>query len=122
MAKTIEEQKEYMRKWREDNKEHRKEYQREWQKKNREHRKAYEKEFRKTHPEIVKEWDRLDNKPERRKRNAIRSKDKKVAIKDKCSQCGALKELEIHHKLYIAAGAYIILCHKCHQKIHNGKK
>ncbi len=98
----------------------------------------YDKEYLKQHPEISriasKNWQQ-NNKDKVNERAKERwRKDKKLQIRNhtnelirrkgiskygECELCGKLSEREVHHIKY-AKEDFILICQKCHQKIHYG--
>ena len=113
--------------WRENNPEKQKKLTETWQRKNQERMRKVEKRWRKDNPEKEKEKVKRYRKkyPEKAKahnyaNNVLRKKileERKV-----CEKCGSNKNLELHHKRYENnKKAILLLCKKCHLKIHRGE-
>lgn len=102
-----------MRKYSNENKEKRRETQIKCIKKNPE-------KYRK----IARDWQKknYNEDEEYRKKMLITSSSRSKYKKEKCSKCGSDKNLQLHHytKPY-KVDKVIVLCRKCHRRIHNGK-
>lgn len=124
--------KQYMKEYREKNKDYNNKYMGEYRKKNREQLRKYHAEYRKSHPEMAKlsckkyyqnnkekvietynKWKKAN--PEKYKAmNRLRY----LGIKDsKCSSCGSTKRLEFHHTNYEKDEGFTV-CRICHIKVH----
>jgi len=98
----------------------------------------YDKKYLKNHPEISREasknWQQNNREKVNQRARERWRKDKRLQIRNqtnelirkkgisrygKCELCGRLSNREIHHTKYTRED-FILICQKCHQKIHYG--
>jgi transketolase len=101
-------------------------------------KRQYDKKYIKEHPEISRKSSKNWQNNNRERVNEIarerNKKDKRVQIRNqsseilrkkgiskygKCELCGILSNRQIHHIKYTKED-FILICEKCHQKIHYG--
>ena len=113
----------YMKNYREKNKEKIREQRKKYRQENKEKIKIYNQEWRKKNPEKVKEVSKrtskkyLKNHPEIAKAHKLTQKFK-IPKGELCSNCKINKAIEKHHPDYSKPRHIMFLCRECHYKIH----
>lgn len=116
-------EKEYWKRYREENHEHRIEICRKYHEEHKEQEKEYNREYRKTHKEIC--FAQLNRYPQKRKArwmtyNFIRYNW--IEKPRECSVCWKESKVEIHHPDYDKWNSIVFCCKKCHAIIHRWDK
>ncbi len=106
--KNKEKQRECLRKWRENNPEKTKEHDKKYCKKNVENIRKRKKKYYTNNKNKVSIWNKIN----------YRLRRKKEIVFSKCVYCNSKDNLIKHHEDYSKPFEIIILCKKCHARVH----
>ncbi len=123
------------KKWRDNNKDHIKEYGKIYREKNKEKiNKRLREYFRKHLPvnkqskeyikNYMKEYMKDEEKHRKylvRQRDYFKLRKRLIAEFKACQKCNSKLNLEVHHEDYFKEGEVLILCRKCHRRLHRIK-